>query len=201
MLAVLSEMEQLALLDWSWDRARDAELLSFNIIEETFDHIRSMKSYNLLQIFQSKYYDSLIEQRKSAVKQRAITGLSKGLTSGIFSFSYALAIWYGSLRIASDDYTGGQVLSILFSGVMAGFSLGQAMPNIRYVHEAIRAGMRLVAILEEPGTMIVQNEGLIPEDLHGDIEFDRVSFSFPLRPDKLILANLNMTISGGKLRQ
>ena len=55
------------------------------------------------------------------------------------------------------------MLSILFAGVMAGFSLAQAMPNIRYVHEAIRAGLRLVAILEEPGTMTVQNEGLIPQ--------------------------------------
>jgi len=55
------------------------------------------------------------------------------------------------------------VLSILFAGVMAGFSLGQAMPNIRYVHGAIRAATRLVAILDEPGTMIVQNGGLVPE--------------------------------------
>lgn len=147
-------------------------------------HSRSLISYNLSQIFHSKYQDSLIKQRKSAVQQRLISGLSKGLTSGttqivgeslaqiwfsnnsssfagIFSFSYALAIWYGSLRIASDDYTGGQVLSVLFAGVMAGFSLGQAMPNIRHVHEAIRSGLRLVAILQEPGT-IVQNEGLIP---------------------------------------
>ena len=53
------------------------------------------------------------------------------------------------------------MLSVLFAGVMSGFSLGQAMPNIRHVHEAIRAGLRLVAILEEPGTMTVQNEGLI----------------------------------------
>lgn len=41
-----------------------------------------MISYNLCQIFQSKYHESLMEQRKSAVRQRVISGLSKGLTSG-----------------------------------------------------------------------------------------------------------------------
>jgi hypothetical protein len=28
-------------------------------------------------------------------------------------------------------YAGGQVINILFAGVMAGFSLGQAVPNIQ----------------------------------------------------------------------
>jgi hypothetical protein len=28
------------------------------------------------------------------------------ITAGIFSFSYALAIWFGSIKVASDQYTG-----------------------------------------------------------------------------------------------
>jgi hypothetical protein len=34
--------------------------------------------------------------------------------------------------VSTGDATGGSVMNVLFAMVMAGFSLGQAMPNVTY---------------------------------------------------------------------
>ena len=67
--------------------------------------------------------------------------------------SYALGFWFGSNcvegtdgctpDIANQTYTGGDVLVIFFSILMAGFNLSQLTPSMKKIAEGRQAAARI----------------------------------------------------------
>lgn len=41
---------------------------------------------------------------------------------------YAVALFYGSWRVSTGAYTGGQVINVILAVIMGGFSLGSVRP-------------------------------------------------------------------------
>lgn len=131
---------------------------------------------------------------------------------------------------------GGKVINILFAGVMAGFSLGQALPNIRFLQAGQVAFSSMCEIIDreppiesntEKGTVLdevrygpyyglARIAEIIPKNLqflmlllltvdvfwalmqlNGDIEFEDVTFSYPIRPDRTVFQDFNLVIPAG----
>lgn len=65
------------------------------------------------------------------IRQGFLGGLVVGVTNCAAFCAYALALWYGSTRIAAGTYTGGDVVNVLFAALIGGFALGQAAPNMQ----------------------------------------------------------------------
>lgn len=145
-----------------------------------------------------KYEQSLDMPKKAGIKQGFLSGLTIGATAGVFSCSYALAIWYGSLQVADGDYSGGEVINVLFAGVMAGFSLGQAVPNIQYIEAGRAACEMLYAVIDRTPGIDANKAGVILPELVGDIELENVTFAYPIRPDRQVFNNFNLVIPAGK---
>ena len=57
--------------------------------------------------------------------QGLLGGFTLGVTHLVFFGAYALALWYGSRRVAAGELDGGRVISIILACVLGGFSLGQ----------------------------------------------------------------------------
>ena len=65
-------------------------------------------------------YNKLIHKAyKAAVEEGITNGFGMGSVFFIFFSSYGLAIWYGGKLILSRDYSGGDVINILFA-IMTG---------------------------------------------------------------------------------
>ena len=58
-------------------------------------------------------------------RQGLLAGVSLGTTHLVFFAAYALALWYGSVRVAAGHLDGGQVVSVIMACVLGGFALGQ----------------------------------------------------------------------------
>ena len=57
--------------------------------------------------------------------QGLLGGFTLGVTHLVFFGAYALALWYGSRRVAAGELDGGRVISIILACVLGSFSLGQ----------------------------------------------------------------------------
>lgn len=72
---------------------------------------RTVASYGLQNGIVEKYEDSLHEPIRAGIKQGLLSGLTVGATAGVFSCSYALAIWYGARQVADGNYDGNELIS------------------------------------------------------------------------------------------
>ena len=118
-------------------------------------------------------------------------------------------MWYGSVLVRTSDYSGGQVLTVFFSILIGGFSLGQAAPNISAIAKGIGGASKIFTIIRREPEMDVT--GSVGEKLLvgggstetpvapniKSIEFENVSFAYPMRRDIPIFTNLSLSIGIG----
>lgn len=168
-------------------RLSECERECVHVANEAISKLKTIYSYGLEEHFSVLYSSTLSCPEKIGTKLGLFSGLSLGSTAGIFSFSYALALWYGSLKVSNGIYNGGQVISILFSGVMAGFSLSEAVPHMRRLQDAVIASHNLWSPTQQKDV----EKQIKLDKILGDIEFENVSFHYPSRPERLIFKNLS----------
>ena len=181
------------------NRVRGFKQAANSLVRETFSQIKTISSFNLEDVYCAKYRDIICPLAKVSVVDSFLMDIDKAIIAGIFSFSYAVAIYYGAVKVASSDYTGGEVLSVLFAAIMAGFSASQAIPCFQDLWVG-NIGMddifELVfkhEILEDMEKSSIEG----PFDtlnLGMDIEFLDVDFEYPTGPQKPILQGFNLTV-------
>jgi len=116
---------------------------------------------------------------------------------------YALGFFVGSIFISKkvnnpvtdEAYTGGDVLTVFFSIVMAGFTFAQAAPAIKSFAIAKSAGAKAFKIIDRKTQINIDDDrGQKLASIEGNIEFRNVTFAYPLKPDRTILNGINFKI-------
>lgn len=101
-------------------------------------------------------------------------------------------VCYKSNKLVCD------VIICLFS-FFGNRSLGAGLSNVKYLSEASAAGERIMEVIKRIPKIDSENmEGEILGRIHGEVEFNRVDFAYPSRPDNIILKNFSMKIPAGK---
>lgn len=63
----------------------------------------------------NKYRESLRTAYDSSVQEGLAAGLGMGVVMFLFFGGYSLGTWYGAKLILKEDYTGGNVFSVIFA--------------------------------------------------------------------------------------
>ena len=112
---------------------------------------------------------------------------------------YALAFWYGSQLIISSGYTGGDVINVFFAVLMAGFSIGQALPNMEAFTRGQAAGYKIFSHIDrKPAIDSSDPGGDKPAAVTGVIELRDVDFVYPSRANMQVFKGFNLTIQAGQ---
>jgi len=87
----------------------------------------------------------------------------------------------------------------LFVSVCVFRSLGQSFSNLGAFSKGKAAGYKLMEIINQRPTIIQDPlDGKCLDQVHGNIEFKDVTFSYPSRPDVMIFRNFNIFFPSGK---
>ncbi|XP_037413695.1 ABC transporter B family member 4-like isoform X1 [Triticum dicoccoides] len=167
-------------------------------VELTIGSIRTVVSFNGEK--------KAIEMYNKFIKNAYITVVEEGLVSGfgmgsvfciIFS-SYGLAFWYGGKLIIDKGYTGGKIITVLFAVLTGATSLGNATPSISAIVGGQSAAYRLFETIErKPEIDSDDTSGIVLENIKGDVEIKDVYFSYPARPEQLVLDGLSLQVACG----
>lgn len=65
-----------------------------------------------LNPFSYRYHKNLEDAKHIGIKKAVTANISMGIVFLLIYSSYALAIWYGTTLILSDDYTIGKVFTV-----------------------------------------------------------------------------------------
>ncbi|XP_051812258.1 ATP-binding cassette, sub-family B (MDR/TAP), member 4 isoform X1 [Acanthochromis polyacanthus] len=169
------------------------------VAEEVLSSIRTVFAFSGQEKEIDRYHKNLEDAKQMGVKKAISANIAMGFTYLMIYLSYALAFWYGSTLVLSDEYTIGNVLTVFFTVLIGAFTLGQTSPNIQTFASARGAAHKVYAIIDHNPTIDSYSEdGFKPDLIKGDIEFKNIDFSYPSRPDVQILHNLSLDVKNGQ---
>lgn len=74
-----------------------------------------------------------------------------------------------------------------------------ALPDLKYFTEASVAASRIFDMIDRiPSIDGEDTKGLVLESISGKIEFEHVKFTYPSRPEAMVLKDFNLTVEAGK---
>lgn len=182
-------------------RGQEAYSDAGQVVEQCIGSIRTVAAFTGEAKAVEQYGVSLDKAYKIGCRQGLFSGLGMGVTLLVMFSSYGLALWVGSIFIVNDigGYTGGKVMSVLFAVLIGGMSLGQASPNLSAFASGKAAAYKIFEVIARTPKIDVYNlDGEIPKTIKGDIEFHKVKFSYPARPDVQIFSDFSLLIPSGK---
>ncbi|WP_407156741.1 ABC transporter transmembrane domain-containing protein [Bradyrhizobium sp. STM 3557] len=115
-------------------------------------------------------------------------------------FSSVVAIlWIGSNDVLAGSISAGRLGQFVLYAAFAASGLGQLSEVWGEVSAASGAAERLFEILNvRPEIAAPTKPRALPEPARGDIDFDRVSFAYPTRPDVSAIRDVSFAVKAGE---
>ncbi|XP_062148336.1 putative ABC transporter B family member 8 [Alnus glutinosa] len=171
---------------------------SNTIIEQALSSIKTVLSFTAERIIVEKYSSILDRTTSLGIKQGIAKGLAVGSTGLSFAI-WALLAWYGSHLVMYKGESGGRIYAAGISFILSGLSLGMALPDVKYFTEASVAATRIFDRINRVPLIDGENtKGIVLDNIRGEIEFEYVKFTYPSRPDSIVLKDFNLKIGAGK---
>ncbi|KAM5255813.1 ATP-dependent translocase ABCB1-like [Ctenodactylus gundi] len=169
------------------------------VAEEVLAAIRTVIAFGGQQKELERYNKNLEDAKRIGIKKAITANISIGAAFLLMYASYALAFWYGTTLVLSNEYSIGKVLTVFFSVLIGAFSIGQASPNIEAFANARGAAYEIFRIIDnEPSIDSFSTDGHKPESIKGNLEFRNIQFSYPSRKEVKILKGLNLRVQSGQ---
>ncbi|KAF7819764.1 putative ABC transporter B family member 8 [Senna tora] len=169
-----------------------------SIVEQALSSIRTIYSFTAEKRIMEKYSAILDITSSLGIKQ----GIAKGLAVGSMGLSFAIwafLAWYGSHLVMYKAESGGRIYAASVTFIMSGLSLGVALPELKYFTEASIAASRIFEMIDRiPSIDGEDTKGLVLKSISGKLEFESVKFTYPSRPETVVLKDFNLKVEAGK---
>ncbi|KAA0059377.1 ABC transporter B family member 19-like [Cucumis melo var. makuwa] len=169
------------------------------VAEQAISSIRTVFSFVAEDNLGAKYAELL----ENSVPFGKRIGFSKGVGMGVIYLvtysTWALAFWYGAILVARKEITGGDAIACFFGVNVGGRGLALSLSYFAQFAQGTVAAGRVFTIIDRvPEIDSYSPMGRTLRNVRGRIEFKGVSFSYPSRPDSLILNSLNLVFPSSK---
>ncbi|KAL9681202.1 hypothetical protein QQ045_012983 [Rhodiola kirilowii] len=168
------------------------------IVEQALSSIKTIYSFTAEQRIIEKYSQVLTKTTKIGIR----LGIAKGLTIGSMGLSFAIwayLAWYGARLVMYRGESGGRIYASAICFVMSGLSLGTALPEMKHFTEGAVAARRIFQRIDRvPRINAEETQGRILDVIVGEVHFDRIKFTYPSRPDSIVLNNFSLKIEAGQ---
>ncbi|KAF2427255.1 ABC multidrug transporter SitT [Tothia fuscella] len=175
------------------------------VASEGLSNIPLVQAFGAGSRLETKFSRDLQKAKKEGIKKAIATGIQTGLLYFIAYAANALAFWQGSRSIAdavennSVGVTVGSTYTVIFILVDSTLIFSQVAPFLQIFGAATGTFRKLQKDMDHvapfDGTSDSVGERPIIE---GGIEVRDVSFTYPSRPEKPVLQNINLSFPAGK---
>ena len=174
----------------------EQSLLASNM-EENFVGIRTLYAYNQQQYLSDQFDKKIHSNIKHASVRLRLRSLFFALAITIITGSITVVIWVGSIDILSGAMTSGEMISFIYYAMIVGMSAGGIAELLNELQSPFAALERVLELRDlKPNIAPVLSQEVL--DQNYSIRFEKVSFSYPSRPDILVLKNISLEIIQGR---
>ena len=165
---------------------------------EIIQQIKTVQSYTQEANEQAafgQHVEAAFNAAKRRIRQRAL--LIAVVISLIFSAVSAM-LWVGGNDVISGVMSAGELGAFVFYAIIVAGSVATISEVIGDVQRAVGAAERLFELLGIESLIQSPAQAKAASPLVAELEFDRVEFAYPSRPEQPALKQLNLTIPEGK---
>ena len=179
--------------------AQDRLAESATIAEETLQGIANVKAFSNERFEVQRFGANLTEYLKTvlrAAKFRA--ALISFIILGIFG-SIILVLWYGARLMQEGQLTHGELTRFILYTTFVGGSVASFAEVFSQLQRTLGATERVRELLmqpQEPGLDRPTRTPLVR--LSGAVEFEKVCFRYPSRPDMAVLRDITLSVRAGE---
>ena len=166
------------------------------VAKETLDAPRIVKVYNA-QGYQNAQFETVNEHNRRSFMRLVLTkGLSNPVVQLVMALGSAVVLSIAIAEVVHRRSTMGELLGFLVALVNISQPLRSLVGVAGPLQQGIAAGQSIFDLLDEP----VEPPGgaLAAQRVRGDIEFDRVSFSYPVGKG-VTLQDLSLRVAAGQV--
>ena len=168
-----------------------------NVVQENVKGVRVVKSFVKEEAEVKKFKEVSDIIYKDFTKAEAIIAFNNPLMQFTVYTCITLISWFGAKFIVGGILTEGELTSLITYAMQILSSLMLVSMIFVTVTMVIESGRRIVEILEEEPDL-QDSKKPITEVKNGEIEFEKVSFSYVKDTNKLALKNINLKIEQGQ---
>jgi len=195
---ILSEMSKQGTDIYAESNARSTEVMA------GFDTIMSLNAGR----GEVRLYEELVKRAKPFVKKKAFRvggamGLLQFINNGVF---YGIGMYIAGILVGQHNeerkygVAYGDIMSAFFGVFFAGMGMGQLATTLPDVMDALYSCQKLYKTIDRLPKVRGPDYGkeAIDIKIKGSITFENVSFSYPSRPDFLVLQDISLELKAGE---
>ena len=166
------------------------------VAKETLDAPRVVKVYNA-QGYQNAQFEAVNEHNRKSFMRLVLTkGLSNPVVQLVMALGSAVVLSIAIADVVHGRKTMGELMGFLVALVNISQPLRSLVAVAGPMQQGIAAGQGIFELLDEPAEP--PGGKLVAERVRGEIEFERVSFSYPVGKG-VTLHNMSLRVAAGQV--
>jgi ATP-binding cassette subfamily B protein len=178
-------------------QVQDALAQSSAVAEESLSGLRTVRAF-AREAQEVSRYRAAVDAGFALAKKRAAMGAG---FNGLVTFggygAIAAVLWTGGTMLVEGTMSVGDLTSFLMYTLTVAFSIGALSSLYEDFSKAIGASARVFELLDRVPEL--QTEGATLPSVRGEVSLRDVVFSYPSRPDALVLRGLNLELAPGEV--
>ena len=179
-------------------KTQDALAGATEVAEEALSNIRTVRSFAREAEESQRYASKVDEAFQLGRKSARAYGWFQGVMGFAGYMSIAVVLWYGGTLVIDGRLSVGTLTAFILYTMYLGFSLATLSGLYGDFNRAIGASTRVFDLLDRIAG-VVNVAGERPAEVTGRVRFDRVRFTYPTRPDALVLDDVSLELEPGKV--
>ncbi|EEF47739.1 Antigen peptide transporter, putative [Ricinus communis] len=164
---------------------------------ESFGAIRVVRSFAKEEYEISRYPEKVEETLMLGLKQAKVVGLFSGCLNAASTLSIIVVVIYGANLTITGSMTTGALTSFILYSLTVGASISGLSGLYATAMRAAGASRRVFQLLDRTPSMPKLGNKSPLGDQDGEVEFDDVWFTYPSRPNHMVLKGIKLKLQPG----
>ena len=166
---------------------------------ETIGAVQTVQAFTQEQREATSYGGFVERAFETSIRRIKIRSWLTGIVILLIFGAMDIVLWVGASDVIAGGMTGGELASFIMYAALVAGAVGALSEVYGEIQRAAGAISRCVAIIATDADIKApQNPCPMPEPHEGRIEFRKVFFTYPSRPDDMILNGFDLSVRRGE---
>ncbi|MCF8003044.1 MAG: ATP-binding cassette domain-containing protein [Chromatiaceae bacterium] len=168
-------------------------------VDESLHGIRTVQAFCHEPIDRARYGERVEEAFGTAMQRSVASALLSTLVTLLTFGAIGVVLWFGGREVLAGRITGGELSAFLFYAILVAGNVGALSDIAGQLLRGAGAAERLMELLEtEPAITPPAHPQPLPMPVQGQVSAERLSFTYPSRPEHPALAEIDLEIAPGE---